>query len=293
MAFDRTTPEDAAALSEGRARMRALAGRICDAVEAMPLPETFYEGERAARTIHFADRLLERLPGGRRSAEGVVSPARQRLRVFAETVVSVIENLDMPETFRDGERALRCVAATEKLYEQFYAPPKRSRLTADEFEDEFEDKAEDDNPEATAIRVFERIDHMSLSYARDCGFYPDGSRLDPAVPVEPKRLCCPEEERLMTAWITNTAAHPYPPEESARQLAQIMTARFNAVARAQAKHTGKWPDGRAFNETDRDFFAISKVYPITDRSGPVGRAADEAEGARGFPWWVVRAPDTG
>jgi hypothetical protein len=284
MAFDRTTPEDAAALSEGRARMRALAGRICDAVEAMPLPETFYEGERAARTLTFADRLLERLPGGRRSAEGAVSPARQRLRVLAETVVSIIENLDMPETFRDGERALRCVAATEKLYEQFYAPPKPSRLTADEFEPE-----DDDSHEAAGLRAFERIDHLSMVYARECGFYPDGSAYETEAP---ERLCCEEETRLIAKWLADAAAHPFPPEEGTRMIAQIMTARFNAIAKAQARHVGTWPDGKAFNETDGDFYTISKAYPTPDRSRPGGRAPDEGPGPRGYVWWIVRNPDT-
>jgi hypothetical protein len=292
MAFDRTTPEDAAALAEGRARMRALAGRICDAVEAMPLPETFGEGERAARTLTFADRLLERLPGGRRAADGSIPPARQRLRDFADTVLTVIEDLPMPETFRDGERALRCVAATERLYDQFYAPPKRTRLTMDEFGDEFEDE-QDDSPEAADIRVFKTIDRMSLTYARERGFYPDGSVFERGAPEAPERLVCAEESRLMLEWINDKANHPYPPDVGMRKIAQIIIARFNAVARAQARHTGTWPGGEAFKEEDGDYYAVSKVYAASKRMEDWHRAPDEHEGPRGYPWWMIRAPDTG
>jgi hypothetical protein len=291
MAFDRTTPQDAITLAERRARLRALGQRICDAVEAMPLPESFSEGERAARSITLADRLLERLPGGRRAADGSIPPARQRLRAFADTVLAVIEDLPMPETFRDGERALRCVMATEKLYDQFYAPPKRSRLTMDEFGDEFED-AQDDSLETMDIQIFGRIDMMSQAYARQCGFYPDGSVFEQGAPETPERLICAEENRLLLEWINDKANHPYPPDVGMRKIAGIMTARFNAIARAQARHTGKWPDGKAFKEADGDYYAVSKLYPSIDRSGHWQRADDEGEGPRGYPWWIVRNPDT-
>ncbi len=287
MAFDRTTPEDATRLAERRARLRALAGRICDAVEAMPLPETFSEGERAARLITLADRLLERLPGGRRSVDGGISPARQRLRDFADTVLAVIEDLPMPETFRDGERALRCVAATEKLYDQFYAPPKPSRLTMDEFGDGFED-TQDNSLETMDIQIFGRIDRMSRAYAHQCGFYPDGSVFERGATDTPERLVCPEENRLMLAWINDKANHPYPVDVGMRKIAGIMVSRFNAIARAQALHIGKWPCGKAFREEDGDYYAVSKAFPPQD-DGSCHRAPDEGEGPRGYPWWIVGA----
>ena len=53
---------DQAELKAARTRLRAFAALVAEAVESIDMPETFLEGERAARAVIMADRLVTNLP---------------------------------------------------------------------------------------------------------------------------------------------------------------------------------------------------------------------------------------
>ncbi|CAL4867146.1 hypothetical protein MMA231_01397 [Asticcacaulis sp. MM231] len=52
------TRADLSPLEQRRARLRAYADRVLEAVEALPMPKTALDGERSLRTITAADRML-------------------------------------------------------------------------------------------------------------------------------------------------------------------------------------------------------------------------------------------
>lgn len=291
MAFDPPSTADVAALMARRERVRAVAGRVAETVEAIDMPRTFFDGERAVRAITLADRMLVRLP---QTQDEGIAPARQRLRAFADCILAVIEGLPSPTTFRDAERAARCVLATDTLLDQLYAPPKATRRAR---ADAFEVAPGKDEPEAEAFtsELFDRLDSVALAFSREVGFYPDGTVCDAAAVEEPHRLACPEEAELLVEWLEETNGKPPLRNEGMRPLAQIMTARANASVRAQARHKGRWPDGRTFNENDRPLFVLSKRFDteVLKRPGPDVSGLHEDPGHPLFPWWMVRNPDTG
>lgn len=290
------SPADATALAERQARVRALSLRIAQAVEATPLPESFLEGERAARAITVADRMLARLPQPE-TGDAATNPTRLRLRRFADRVFAIIEDLPSPKTFLDGERAGRCVLATARLFDQLYAPPKRLKNTLEDIDADMDSgintgaRQPDESTAAISARLLEDIDQLTLAHARDVGFYPDGSACDPAAPGDYDRLSCREDARLMSQWLAATADPNLPPEDGIHLVARIMTARANASTRARARHDGQWPDGRPFRDTDPDFYAISKAFAavVMHQPGPGRADVREDPGPPLFPWWLVRA----
>jgi hypothetical protein len=302
MAYDPTSAADAAALLARRGRMRSVAGRVAQSVEAIDMPGTFVDAERAVRAITLADRMLVRLP---EPGQNGVTPARQRLRAFADQILAIIEALPSPKTFRDVERAARCVLASDTLLVQLYSPPKAAkRARKDRFDIDACDEDTGDSPEADPAEsdsdgvtgaLFERLDHVALAHAHQTGFYPDGTACDPARAVEPHRLACPEEMDILDQWISDTAGKPFVSDERLLPLAQIMTARANASVRAQARHLGQWPDGRAFRDNDPPAFVLSKRFDreILKRPGPDYSDINEEPADDLFPWWLVRNPDTG
>lgn len=132
-----TTDDDAAALKARRERLRAVAIQIAEVVETIPLPHTFLEAERAARTVTIADRMILRLPPDEPEA---VKPARQRLRIFGDRLLDTIERLTLPDTFLGAERAGRCVLATDHMLAQLYEAPKLPKQPA--FADDIDDHTE-------------------------------------------------------------------------------------------------------------------------------------------------------
>lgn len=294
MAFDPTSAADAAALVARRERLRAWSLRIAGAVEAIPMPQSYRDGERAARAVTVADRMLARLP---ETEDESVSPARQRLRVFADDLFSTVEDLPLPKTFIEGERAGRCVLATERLFTQLYTPskPLKTLCAALEADPDPDGDGEDRARTETAFHnLFNHIDQLSLAFAREIGFYPDGSACGPAALDNPEHLTCPREHTLITEWIDGIAGKPLRPGDGKHFFALMITARANASTRAQARHTGHWPDGSAYKEDAPDFWAISKAFPaeVLQRPGPIRADLDESPGPPLFPWWIVRA-DTG
>jgi hypothetical protein len=293
MAYDTTSAADAAALIARRERVRALAGQVAQAVEALDVPRTFFDAERAVRAITVADRMLVRLPDPQDESEGI-SPARQRLRLFADRILAVIEGLSSPASFRDAERAARCVLATDTLLTQLYAPPKAARRPKDAFDAALTDEPED-SPEIATGRLFDKLDRVALAFSREVGFYPDGTACDPAQPEEPQHLGCPEEVEIIDQWISSNNGKPFLSDDGLLPLAQILTARANGSVRAQARHIGHWPDGRKFDEKDGPFFALSKRFAaeVLKQPGADDGDVDEAPAHELFPWWLVRNPDTG
>jgi hypothetical protein len=302
MAFDSPSPADVAALAERRAQVRAWSLRIAEAVEAMPLPESYRDGERAARAIIVADRMLIRLPDPDAENE-TISPARQRLRVRADEVFAAVEDLPLPRTFMDGERAGRCVLATERLFTQLYTPPKPARplrdlLAADPASEPHSE--DDDTPEIAVDIVFDNLDRLAFAHACEVGFYPDGSPCDPAAPVEMRRLSCPGEEIVLKDWIAQLDGRTAAPGENILPLARIIAARANASTRAAARHLGEWPDGSTYRDDAPEFWTLSKAFPNgkppnekRQRPGPGDADSVESPGPSLFPWWLVRNPDTG
>lgn len=192
---------DQAELKTARARLRAFAGLVAEAVESIDMPESFLEGERAARAVIAADRMVASLPVAEISETEtvpIVAPARKRLRVYAHRLLAAIENLTLPVTFLEGERAGRCVMATDRMLSQLYeAPrPEASRVefaglkatrpapkSTSRFDDE-EEYDEDSEPPVDgykAVLAF-RLDHIVRTRAKQSGHWNDGHPYDPADP---------------------------------------------------------------------------------------------------------------
>jgi hypothetical protein len=118
---DSEIEDDQAILTASRARLRAYAALVAEAVESIDMPETFLEGERAARAVIAADRMVTNLPVAEiAEAAPLIAPARKRLRVYAHRLLDTIEKLPLPKTFLEGERAGRCVLATDRMLSQLY-----------------------------------------------------------------------------------------------------------------------------------------------------------------------------
>jgi len=192
---------DQAELTAARVRLRALAGLVAEAVESIDMPETFLEGERAARAVIMADRMVTNLPVEEMlAAEAVplIAPARKRLRVYAHRLLDTIERLPLPKTFLEGERAGRCVLATDRMLSQLYEAPrpeapraglsglaglKAPKSTASRFaeDDEDDEDRELTTEEIRAVLAF-RLDHIVRHRAKQSGFWNDGHPYDPADP---------------------------------------------------------------------------------------------------------------
>ncbi len=195
---------DQAELKAARARLRALAGLVAEAVESIDMPETFLEGERAARAVITADRMVTQLPvaelpeaEGPPEAAPIIAPARKRLRVYAHRLLDTIERLPLPKTFLEGERAGRCVLATDQMLTQLYEAPRSETLraglktqksgvkpasSASGFDDDEDDEdREPTGQEYKAVLAF-RLDHLVRYRAKQNGVWNDGHPYDPADP---------------------------------------------------------------------------------------------------------------
>lgn len=199
---------DQAELKAARARLRTFAALVAEVVESIDMPETFLEGERAARAVIMADRMVTQLPEPETTSTeavpyeaSVIAPARKRLRLYAHRLLDVIERLPLPKTFLEGERAGRCVLATDRMLSQLYEAPRPEvtrmelpgfsglkaarpapKSTAGCFDDDDDD--EDREPSGNdykAVLAF-RLDHIVRSRAKQSGFWNDGHPYDPADP---------------------------------------------------------------------------------------------------------------
>lgn len=191
---------DQAELKTARARLRALAGLVAEAVESIDMPETFLEGERAARAVIAADRMVASLPVveiSEAEAAPLIAPARKRLRVYAHRLLAAIENLTLPTTFLEGERAGRCVLATDRMLSQLYEAPRpeaprvefaglKTTRPAPKSTSRFDDDDDDEDRELTTEEVRAmvafRLDHIVRSRAKQSGVWNDGHPYDPGDP---------------------------------------------------------------------------------------------------------------
>ncbi|MCR6658718.1 MAG: hypothetical protein NVV72_05000 [Asticcacaulis sp.] len=191
---------DQTELKAARARLRALAALVAEAVESIDMPETFLEGERAARAVIAADRMVASLPVAEISeteAAPLIAPARKRLRVYAHRLLDAIENLTLPVTFLEGERAGRCVLATDRMLSQLYEAPRpeaprvelaglKATRPAPKSTSRFDDEDDDEDRELTTEEVRAmvafRLDHIVRTRAKQSGHWNDGHPYDPADP---------------------------------------------------------------------------------------------------------------
>ena len=198
---------DQAELKAARARLRAFASLVAEAVESIDMPETFLEGERAARAVIMADRMVTNLPVAEipetedaSEAAPIIAPARKRLRLYAHRLLDTIERLPLPKTFLEGERAGRCVLATDRMLSQLYEAPRPEvtrmevpgvaglkaarpahKSATKRFDDEDGEDREPTGDDYKAVLAF-RIDHLVRSRAKQSGFWNDGHPYDPAEP---------------------------------------------------------------------------------------------------------------
>ena len=260
------TEDDATALATRRLTVRAYADHIARIVESLDLPETFLEAERAARAITAADRLIQQLPnipedqvGAAEDAPVVIKPPRRRLRAFADQLIKVIGYIADPDSFLEGERAGRCLLATDRMLSQLYEAPKANARfpKSPAFADDDLDEEESAYPSGKdwKLDLQNRVDRMTKAHARNCGVWPDGSPCLPGAP-EPA-LPFNEADHIVVRRVEAKDADPLDRE---RLIALIITGRANAVTRAKARLDGRWPDNSPYRETDSDFYDISSRF---------------------------------
>jgi hypothetical protein len=291
------TEDDAAALATRRLTLRAYADRIARIVEGLDLPETFLEAERAARAITAADRLIQQLPNIPEDQDGeaedtpvVIKPPRRRLRAFADQLLKVIGYIADPDSFLEGERAGRCLLATDRMLSQLYEAPKANARfpKSPAFADDDLDEEESPYPSGKdwQLDLQNRVDRMTKAHARNCGIWPDGSPCIPGTP-EPAHPFN-EADRAV---LLRISSEPVDPLASDRLTALIITGRANAVTRARARLDGRWPDNSPYRDTDPDFYDISarfdeNVLKLPPPDTPPTHV--ETIGPCGFPAWLVR-----
>ena len=302
------TEDDATALATRRLTVRAYADRIAQIVEGLDLPETFLEAERAARAITAADRIIQQLPtipedqpenpnddnSDADQAPVIIKPPRRRLRTFADRLLEVIGLIPDPDSFLEGERAGRCLLASDRMLSQLYeAPQSHNKPNArfpksPAFADDDLDENESPYPSGKdwKLDLQNRVDRMTRAHARNCGIWPDGSPCLPGVP-EPA-LPFNEADRAV---LLRISSEPVDPLASERLTALIITGRANAVTRARARLDGRWPDHSPYRESDRDFYDISarfdqEVLKLPPPDTPPEHT--ETIGPCGFPAWLVR-----
>lgn len=125
--------------------------------------------------------------------------------------------------------------------------------------------------------IMERIDKLTSSHAYDCGFWPDGRPYVRGEAVDYRDFVAGD----------NAVIIAHPGEDGHRMVARVITGRFNAISRHQARSLGKWPNGRPYAESDPDPYAISATYDdAMAGKGSGHRTADEDAGPGG-PWWLI------
>ena len=300
------TEDDAAALATRRLTVRAYADRIAQIVEGLDLPETFLEAERAARAITAADRIIQQLPtipedqpeasnddSDADQAPVIIKPPRRRLRARADQLLEVIGRIPDPDSFLEGERAGRCLLATDRMLSQLYEAPQSHNKPNARFPKSpafADDLDEDESPYPSGkdwkLDMQNRVDRMTKAHARNCGIWPDGSQCLPGAP-EPTHPFN-EADRAVLLRISSEPADPL---ASDRLTALIITGRANAVTRAKARLDGRWPDYSPYRESDADFYDVSARFDENVlKLPPLDPPPDHVEtiGPCGFPAWLVR-----
>ena len=290
------TKDDATALATRRLTLRAYADHIAQVVEGMDLPETFLEAERAARAVTVADRMVQKLPltdDDSTTDTGVVKPPRQRLRVFADQLLKVIGYIPDPDNFLEGERAGRCVLATDRMLCQLYEAPqthagaKAKGHGARDADDMDEQESADGSDKDWHLTFLAKVDRMTRLHAENCGIWPDGTPCAKGEPVPDYPWSAPDGVSL-----TRCRSDEATQKDKDRWPAILIISRVNAVTRAMARRDGHWPDHSPFHESDPDYYDITARYEqdVLKRPPPDIPHPPDQHDPIGFPAWLVRNP---
>lgn len=295
------TEDDAAALATRRLTVRAYADRIAQIVEGLDLPETFLEAERAARAITAADRIIQQLPtipedqpetsnddSDADQAPVIIKPPRRRLRARADRLLEVIGLIPDPDSFLEGERASRCLLATDRMLSQLYEAPQSHNKPNARFPKSpafADDLDEDDQAETTDWRAefMAKADRFATGCARESGIWPDGTAFDKDTTAPKDRWCWADSLTIFQC--------DSDPLQKDRWPALLMLNRANAVTRAMARRDGRWPDYALFGEDDPDYYSLSARYDeqVLNKPPPdTPTDHKEIPNTIGFPWWLVR-----
>lgn len=281
---------DEAALIARRERLRAFAADVADCVEAIPMPESFLEGERAVRTVTIADRILARLPDERAQdeytqahASAIGWPERLRLRTYADRLLDTVYDLPKPECFLEAERAGRFTLAADRMLTQLYGRPKPKSSGRYGDEDDMDGEADADTPEEVARKnlwyLTGFISKQTAHHARVCGVWPDGQPFDDKADIAHDAYA-PLEHELMEA---------APDEPVMRTVAHLLLRQINAISRQQAGKLGHWPDNTPYSDDTPDLYTLSANLEYEAESLLSGqRAEDEEAGPLARLWWIVR-----
>ncbi len=290
--------DDATALATRRLTLRAYADHIAQIVEGLDLPDTFLEAERAARAITAADRIIQQLPltpEDTAPATATDSPPaarkapRLRLRARADRLLEVIGLIPDPDSYLEGERASRCLLASDRMLSQLYEAPQspdrykarfpKSPAFADDLDDE-------DDPEDTTdgrAEFLAKAERYATGCARRCGIWPDGTAFDKDAPA-------PQSPWRLADSLTIFQCESDPAQKD-RWPALLMLNRANAVIRAMARRDGRWPDYSPFGEDDPDYYSLAADFDERVLNKPsVDPPPDHRElpNTIGFPAWLVR-----
>ena len=287
------SPDDSAALEQRRERLRAFAQKILARTESLTQPKTHLEADRAARNLTVADKVTVRLHSDTPEA---AQPTRLRLRALGDILLDTLDRLPEPDSFLECERAGRLTLSTDRMLVQFYGVPAPKTRKAKSEAPPQPDMPKPGEAEAECrdglAQIMKRINKMTREHARSIGYWPDGSCFnatdDPAVTFAE----CDADIRDLFG-----APEPY---IDLYLMAELITARVNAVTRAEATIVGHWRDQRPYHAEDADFYTISDQFEATVIDGiePDDDSDDNPTKdpliPPGFPWWLVRAPqDTG
>ena len=288
------TKDDATALATRRLTLRAYADHIAQVVEGMDLPGSFLEAERAARAVTVADRMVQQLPltdDDSTTDTGVVKPPRQRLRVFGDRLLKVIGHIPDPDSFLEGERAGRCVLATDRMLCQLYEAPQThtgAKAKSSGFaDDEDEQESADGSDNEWGAAFLAKVERMTAYYAERCGIWPDGTPCAKGEPVPAYPWDAPDRITLIRCRSDEATQ-----KDKDRWQAILIISRVNAVTRAMARRDGHWPDHSPFQESDPDYYDITARYEqdVLKRPPPDIPHPPDKHDPIGFPWWLVRNP---
>jgi hypothetical protein len=159
------TLADLSPLEQRRARLRAFADRVLEAVEALPMPKTALEGERTLRTVTAADRMLVQI-------YSKVSAARQILPEVASPPAPSAANPPLSPYFSRpfSERfpSLWAALSPEPSPEQPEAPSEEAGFVYTYDDDEI-DEPEVLSPEAlAALDLEQRANAIYQAYLEAC-----------------------------------------------------------------------------------------------------------------------------
>ncbi len=206
-------------------------------------------------------------------------------------MLEVIGLIPDPDSFLEGERAGRCLLATDRMLSQLYEAPQSPNKPNARFPKSpafADDLDEDDNAETPNWRVefMAKADRYATGYARRCGIWPDGTPCAEDEPVPDHPWTTADRATLDLCLKPDSA-----PLQKDRFPAMLMLGRANAVTRAISRRDGRWPDYSPYQEDDPEYYSLSARFDeqVMGRP-PVDPPPDHEEipNTIGFPWWLVR-----